>query len=161
MSLWTYVKGKFTIRFATEYGVKEDDEAPSYLMKDPLDICEVMKNAPRITGSEHGYVYSLNITTQAPCKSIEDDYIYYEAKIKIKGNLRDREFEETDQEVRNFIKYLKEETGYETKFVKGKIKVSNRPFDNFDWSDDEGYKRQIYDLGEKTEKDNKYILQHW
>ena len=153
MSLWTYVKGKFTIRFATDYFVK-DDEVDAGFMQEPLDIYKVMMNAPRITGSESDCIFSVDITNQAPYYNNEDDFIYYEAKIKIKGRLRDGEFEKTDQEVRNFIKYLKEETGYETKFVKGKIKVSNRPFDNFDWSDDEGYKRQIYDLGEKTEKDN-------
>lgn len=153
MSLWTYVKGKFTIRFAIDYFVK-DDEVDAGFMQEPLDIYKVMMKAPRITGSEEDCIFSVDITDQAPYYSIEDDSLYYEAKIKIKGRLRDRKFEETDQEVRNFIKYLKEETGYETKFVKGKIKVSNRPFDNFDWSYDEGYKRQIYDLGEKTEKDN-------
>ena len=155
MSQWTYVEGKFTIRFATDYCFVKDDEEDAGFMQEPLDIYKVMLNAPRITGSESDCIFSVDITDQAPyCYSNEDDFIYYEAKIKIKGRLRDREFETTDQEVRNFIKYLKEETGYETKFVKGKIKVSNRPFDNFDWSDDEGYKRQIYDLGEKTEKDN-------
>ena len=116
-------------------------------MKEPHDIYKVMMKAPRITGSEEDCIFSVDITYQAPSYSNEDDFIHYEAKIKIKGRLRDRKFEETDQEVRNFIKYLKEETGYETKFVKGKIKVSNRPFDNFDWSDEEDYKRQIYDLG--------------
>ena len=155
MSQWTYVEGEFTIRFATDYCFDKDDEVDAGFMQEPLDIYKVMMNAPRITGGESDCIFSVDITDQAPyCYSNEDDFIYYEAKIKIKGRLRDREFETTDQEVRNFIKYLKEETGYETKFVKGKIKVSNRPFDNFDWSDDEGYKRQIYDLGEKTEKDN-------
>lgn len=154
MSQWTYVKGKFTVRFTTEYGVKEDDEAPSYLMKDPLDIYEVMKNAPRITGGEYDCVYSLDITTQAPRESIEDDYIYYETKIEIKGNLRDREFEETDQEVQNLIKYLKEETDYETRIVKGEIEVSNRPFNDVCWGDDEDYKNQIYKFKEKDLKDN-------
>ena len=147
MSQWTYVKGKFTIRFATDY-------RSAGFMQEPLDIYKVMMKAPRITGSESDCIFSVDITDQAPYYSIEDDSLYYEAKIKIKGRLRDRKFEETDQEVKNFIKYLKEETGYGTKFVKGKIKVSNRPFDNFDWSYDEGYERQIYDLGEKTEKDN-------
>ena len=156
MSLWTYVKGKFTIRFATDYFVK-DDEVDAGFMQEPLDIYKVMTNAPRITGSESDCIFSVDITNQAPYYSNEDDFIYYEAKIKIKGRLRDGEFEKTDQEVRNFIKYLKEETGYETKFVKGKIKVSNRPFDNFDWSDDEDYKYQIYDLGEKTEDDGSII----
>lgn len=149
MSLWTYVKGKFTIKFATDYFVK-DDEVDAGFMQEPLDIYKVMMNAPRITGSESDCIFSVDITNQAPYYSNEDDFIYYEAKIKIKGRLRDGEFEKTDQEVRNFIKYLKEETGYETKFVKGKIKVSNRPFDNFDWSDDEDYKYQIYDLGENS-----------
>lgn len=153
MSLWTYVKGKFTIRFAIDYFVK-DDEVDAGSMQEPLDIYKVMMKAPRITGSESDCIFSVDITDQAPFYSIEDDSLYYEAKIKIKGHLRDRYFEDTDQEVRNFIKYLKEETGYETKFVKGKIKVSNRPLDNFDWSDNEDYKYQIYDLGEKTEKDN-------
>lgn len=153
MSEWNYVKGKFTIRFATDYFVK-DEYVGAGFMKEPHDIYKVMLKAPRITGSESDCIFSVDITNQAPFYSNEDDFIYYEAKIKIKGHLRDREFEETDQEVKNFIKYLKKETGYETKFVKGKIKVSNRPFDNFDWSYDEGYKRQIYDLGEKTEKDN-------
>ena len=147
MSEWNYVKGKFTIRFATDY-------RGAGFMKEPHDIYKVMMKAPRITGSESDCIFSVDITDQAPYYSNEDDSLYYEAKIKIKGRLRDRKFETTDQEVRNFIKYLKEETGYGTKFVKGKIKVSNRPFDNFDWSYDEGYKRQIYDLGEKTEKDN-------
>lgn len=153
MSLWTYVKGKFTIRFAIDYFDKDNDVVADF-MKEPHDIYKVMMKAPRITGSESDCIFSVDITDQAPYYSNEDDSLYYEAKIKIKGRLRDRKFEETDQEVRNFIKYLKEETGYGTKFVKGKIKVSNRPFDNFDWSYDEGYKRQIYDLGEKTEKDN-------
>lgn len=156
MSLWTYVKGKFTIRFATDYFVK-DDEVDAGFMQEPLDIYKVMMNAPRITGSESDCIFSVDITNQAPYYSNEENFIYYEAKIQLKGRLRDGEFEKTDQEVRNFIKYLKEETGYETKFVKGKIKVSNRPFDNFDWSDDVGYKRQIYDLGEKTEKDRSII----
>ena len=154
MSQWTYVKGKFTIRFATDYRFDKDDDVDAGFMKEPHDIYKVMMKAPRITGSESDCIFSVDITDQAPYYSNEDDSLYYEAKIKIKGRLRDRKFEETDQEVRNFIKYFKEETGYETKFVKGKIKVSNRPFDNFDWSDDERYKRQIYDLGEKTEKDN-------
>lgn len=152
MSQWTHVKGKFTIRFATDYYFDKDDEVNSSFMKEPLDIYKVMLKAPRITGSEEDCIFSVDITDQTSYS--EDGDIYYEAKIKIKGHLRDREFEETDQEIRNFIKYLKEETGYETKFVKGKIKVSNRPFDNFDWSDDEDYKYQIYNLGEKTEKDN-------
>ena len=143
MSLWTYVKGKFTIRFATDY-------RGAGVMKEPHDIYKVMMKAPRITGSESDCIFSVDITNQAPFYSIEDDSLYYEAKIKIKGRMRDGEFEKTDQEVRNFIKYLKEETGYETKIVKGKIKVSNRPFDNFDWSDDEDYRRQIYDLGENS-----------
>ena len=146
MSQWTYVKGKFTIRFATDYRFDKDDNVDAGFMKEPLDIYKVMLKAPRITGSEEDCIFSVDITNQAPYYSNEDDFIYYEAKIKIKGRLRDGEFEKTDQEVRNFIKYLKEETGYETKFVKGKIKVSNRPFDNFDWSDEEDYKRQIYDL---------------
>ena len=146
MSLWTYVKGKFTIRFATDYCFDKDDDVGAGFMKEPLDIYKVLLKAPRITGSEEDCIFSVDITNQAPYYSNEDNSLYYEAKIKIKGRLRDREFEETDQEVRNFIKYLKEETGYETKFVKGKIKVSNRPFDNFDWSDEEDYKRQIYDL---------------
>ena len=154
MSQWTYVKGKFTIRFATDYCFDKDDDVDAGFMKEPHDIYKVMLKAPRITGSEEDCIFSVDITDQAPYYSNEDNSLYYEAKIKIKGRLRDGKFEETDQEVRNFIKYLKEETGYETKFVKGKIKVSNRPFDNFDWSYDEGYKRQIYDLGEKTEKDN-------
>ena len=154
MSLWTYVKGKFTIRFATDYCFDEDDDVGAGFMEEPHDIYKVLLKAPRITGSEEDCIFSVDITDQAPYYSNEDNSLYYEAKIKIKGRLRDRKFEETDQEVRNFIKYLKEETGYETKFVKGKIKVSNRPFDNFDWSYDEGYKRQIYNLGEKTEKDN-------
>ena len=154
MSQWTYVKGKFTIRFATDYCFDKDDDVDAGFMKEPLDIYKVLLKAPRITGSEEDCIFSVDITDQAPYYSNEDNSLYYEAKIKIKGRLRDRKFEETDQEVRNFIKYLKKETGYETKFVKGKIKVSNRPFDNFDWSYDEGYKRQIYDLGEKTEKDN-------
>lgn len=152
MSQWTHVKGKFTIRFATDYCFDKDDEVNSGFMKEPLDIYKVMLKAPRITGSEEDCIFSVDITDQTSYS--EDGDIYYEAKIKIKGHLRDREFETTDQEVRNFIKYLKEETGYETKFVKGKIKVSNRPFDNFDWSDDEDYEYQFYDLGEKTEKDN-------
>lgn len=152
MSAWTHVKGKFTIRFATDYCFDEDDDVGGGFMKEPLDIYKVLLKAPRITGSEEDCIFSVDITDQTSYS--EDDDIYYEAKIKIKGHLRDREFEETDQEVRNFIKYLKEETGYETKFVKGKIKVSNRPFDNFDWSDDEDYEFQIYKLGEKTEKDN-------
>ena len=152
MSQWTHVKGKFTIRFATDYCFDKDDEVNSSFMKEPLDIYKVMMKAPRITGGESDCIFSVDITDQTSYS--EDGDIYYEAKIKIKGHLRDRKFEETDQEVRNFIKYLKEETGYETKFVKGKIKVSNRPFDNFDWSDDEDYKYQFYDLGEKTEKDN-------
>ena len=154
MSQWTYVKGKFTIRFATDYCFDKDDDVGAGFMKEPHDIYKVMMKAPRIAGGESDCIFSVDITDQAPYYSNEDDSLYYEAKIKIKGRLRDRKFEETDQEVRNFIKYLKEETGYGTKFVKGKIKVSNRPFDNFDWSYDEGYKRQIYDLGEKTEKDN-------
>ena len=154
MSQWTYVKGKFTIRFATDYCFDKDDGVGAGFMKEPHDIYKVLLKAPRITGGESDCIFSVDITDQAPYYSNEDDSLYYEAKIKIKGRLRDRKFEETDQEVRNFIKYLKEETGYGTKFVKGKIKVSNRPFDNFDWSYDEGYKRQIYDLGEKTEKDN-------
>ena len=154
MSQWTYVKGKFTIRFATDYCFDEDDDVGAGFMEEPHDIYKVLLKAPRITGSEEDCIFSVDITDQAPYYSDEDNSLYYEAKIKIKGRLRDRKFEETDQEVRNFIKYLKEETGYETKFVKGKIKVSNRPFDNFDWSDDKRYKRQIYDLGEKTEKDN-------
>ena len=154
MSQWTYVKGKFTIRFATDYCFDKDDDVDAGFMKEPHDIYKVMMKAPRITGGESDCIFSVDITNQAPYYSNEDNSLYYEAKIKIKGRLRDGKFEETDQEVRNFIKYLKEETGYETKFVKGKIKVSNRPFDNFDWSYDEGYKRQIYDLGEKTEKDN-------
>lgn len=153
MSQWTYVKGKFTIRFATDYYCfDKDDDVGAGFMKEPLDIYKVMLKAPRITGSEEDCIFSVDITDQTSYS--EDGDIYYEAKIKIKGHLRDREFETTDQEVRNFIKYLKKETGYETKFVKGKIKVSNRPFDNFDWSDDEDYKYQFYDLGEKTEKDN-------
>lgn len=152
MSQWTYVKGKFIIRFATDYCFDEDDDVGAGFMKEPLDIYKVLLKAPRITGSEEDCIFSVDITDQTSYS--EDGDIYYEAKIKIKGHLRDREFEETDQEVRNFIKYLREETGYETKFVKGKIKVSNRPFDNFDWSDDEDYKYQFYDLGEKTEKDN-------
>ena len=154
MSQCTYVKGKFTIRFATDYSFDKDNDVGTGFMKEPHDIYKVMMKAPRITGSESDCIFSVDITDQAPYYSNEDNSLYYEAKIKIKGRLRDGKFEETDQEVRNFIKYLKEETGYETKFVKGKIKVSNRPFDNFDWSYDEGYKRQIYDLGEKTEKDN-------
>ena len=154
MSQWTYVKGKFTIRFATDYCFDKDDDVGAGFMEEPHDIYKVLLKAPRITGSEEDCIFSVDITDQAPYYSNEDNSLYYEAKIKIKGRLRDRKFEETDQEVRNFIKYLKEETGYETKFVKGKIKVSNRPFDNFDWSYDEGYKRQIYDLGEKTKKDN-------
>lgn len=153
MSQWTHVKGKFTIRFATDYYCfDKDDDVGAGFMKEPLDIYKVMLKAPRITGSEEDCIFSVDITDQTSYS--EDGDIYYEAKIKIKGHLRDREFETTDQEVRNFIKYLKKETGYETKFVKGKIKVSNRPFDNFDWSDDEDYKYQFYDLGEKTEKDN-------
>ena len=152
MSQWTHVKGKFTIRFATDYCFDKDDDVGGGFMQEPLDIYKVMLKAPRITGSEEDCIFSVDITDQTSYS--EDGDIYYEAKIKIKGHLRDREFEETDQEVRNFIKYLKEETGYETKFVKGKIKVSNRPFDNFDWSDDEDYEFQIYKLGEKTEKDN-------
>ena len=154
MSEWTHVKGKFTIRFATDYCFDEDDDVGAGFMKEPLDIYKVMLKAPRITGSEEDCIFSVDIRDQAPYYSNEDDSLYYEAQIKIKGHLRDRYFEDTDQEVRNFIKYLKEETGYETKFVKGKIKVSNRPLDNFDWSDNEDYKYQIYDLGEKTEKDN-------
>ena len=154
MSQWTYVEGEFTIRFATDYCFDEDDDVGAGFMKEPHDIYKVMLKAPRITGSESDCIFSVDITDQAPYYSNEDDSLYYEAKIKIKGHLRDRYFEDTDQEVRNFIKYLKEETGYETKFVKGKIKVSNRPLDNFDWSDNEDYKYQIYDLGEKTEKDN-------
>lgn len=146
MSLWTYVKGKFTIRFATDYRFDKDDDVGAGFMKEPHDIYKVMMKAPRITGSESDCIFSVDITDQAPYSN-EDDSLYYEAKIKIKGRLCDRKFEETDQEVRNFIKYLKKETGYETKFVKGKIKVSNSLFDNFDWSDEEGYKRQIYDLG--------------
>ena len=152
MSQWTYVKGKFTIRFATDYCFDKDDDVDAGFMKEPLDIYKVMLKAPRITGSEEDCIFSVDITDQTSYS--EDGDIYYEAKIKIKGHLRDRYFEDTDQEVRNFIKYLKEETGYETKIVKGKIKVSNRPLDNFDWSDNEDYKYQIYDLGEKTEKDN-------
>ena len=147
MSQWTYVKGKFTIRFATDYCFDKDDEVDAGFMQEPLDIYKVMLKAPRITGSEEDCIFSVDITDQAPYYSNEDNSLYYEAKIKIKGRLRDGKFEETDQEVRNFIKYLREETGYETKFVKGKIKVSNRPFDNFDWSDDEDYRFQIYDLG--------------
>ena len=154
MSEWNYVKGKFIIRFATDYYFDKDNDVGAGFMKEPHDIYKVLLKAPRITGSEEDCIFSVDITDQAPYYSNEDNSLYYEAKIKIKGRLRDRKFEETDQEVRNSIKYLKEETGYETKFVKGKIKVSNRPFDNFDWSYDEGYKRQIYDLGEKTEKDN-------
>jgi hypothetical protein len=154
MSQWTYVRGNFIIRFATEY-FDEDEEVDAGFMKEPHDIYEVMIKAPRITGGEHDCIYSVDITDQAPYKSIdEDDFIYYEAKITIRGHLRDREFEETDQEVRDFIKYLKEETGYETKFVEGKIEVSNRPFINLCWGDDEDYKIQSYDLGEKNEKDN-------
>lgn len=154
MSQWTYVKGKFTIRFATEY-FDEDDEVDAGFMKEPHDIYKVMINAPRITGGEYDCIYSVDITDQAPYKSIdEDEYIYYEAKISIKGHLRDREFNETDKEVRDFIEYLREKTGYDTKFVEGKIEVSNRPFINLCWGDDEDYKIQSYDLGEKTEKDN-------
>lgn len=154
MSQWTYVEGKFTIRFKTGYCFDKDDECENQFMNEPHEIYEVMLKAPRITGSESDCIFSVDITDQAPYDS-EDSYdLYYEAKIKIKGHLRDRVFEETDQDVRNFIEYLREKTGYETKFVKGKIKVSNYPFSNFDWSDEEDYKYQIYDLGEKTEKDN-------
>lgn len=158
MSQWTYVKGNFTIRFATEY-FDEDEEVDAGFMREPHDIYKVMIEAPRITGGEYDCVYSTDITTQSPSISIdEDNFIYYEAKISIKGHLRDREFDETDQEVRDFIEYLREKTGYDTKFVEGKIEVSNRPFDNIDWSDDEDYKFQIYKLGEKTEKDNQSIV---
>ena len=151
MSQWTYVKGNFVIRFVTEYGFDKDDEVDAGFMKEPHDIYEVMMKAPRITGSEYDCIYSVDITDQAPYKSNdEEDYIYYEAKISIKGHLRDMEFDETDQEVRNFIEYLREKTGYETKFVEGKIEVSNRPFNSVDWDDDEDYKIQSYDLGEKT-----------
>lgn len=154
MSNWTYVKGKFTIRFATEY-FDEDDDVCAGFMKEPHDIYEVIRKAPRITGGEYDCICSVDITTQAPYNSIdEDDFIYYEAKISIKGHLRDREFEETDQEVRDFIKYLKEETGYETKIIEGKIEVSNRPFDDLYWGDDEDYKNQIYKFKEKDLKDN-------
>lgn len=52
MSNWTYVKGKFTIRFATDYYFDKDDEVNSGFMKEPLDIYKVMLKAPRITGSE-------------------------------------------------------------------------------------------------------------
>ena len=108
MSQWTYVEGKFTIRFATDYCFVKDDEKDAGFMQEPLDIYKVMMKAPRITGSESDCIFSVDITDQAPyCYSNEDDFIYYEAKIKIKGRLRDREFETTDQEVRNFIKYLK------------------------------------------------------
>ena len=116
MSLWTYVEGEFTIRFATDYCFVKDDEKDAGFMQEPLDIYKVMMNAPRITGSESDCIFSVDITNQAPYYSNEDNFIYYEAKIK--------------------------------------IKVSNRPLDNFDWSDDEDYQYQIYDLGEKTEKDN-------
>lgn len=153
MSQWTYVKGKFTIRFETDYCFDKDDEVNAGFMQEPHDIYKVLMNAPRITGSESDCIYSVDITDQAPYSN-EDDFIYYEAKIKIEGHLRDREFEETDQEVRNFIEYLREKTGYETKFVKGKIEVSNRPFDGLCSCDDEWYRFQIYDLEEKTEKDN-------
>ena len=154
MSNWTYVKGKFTIRFKTDYCFDKDDEVDVGFMQEPHDIYKVMLKAPRITGGESDCIYSVDITDQAPYSN-EDDFIYYEAKIKIKGHLRDREFEETDQEVRNFIEYLREKTGYETKFVKGKIKVGNYPLASFICKDgEEGYKFQIYKLGEESEKDN-------
>lgn len=154
MSQWTYIRGNFTIRFATEY-FDEDEEVDAGFMKEPHDIYKVMMKAPRITGSESDCIYSIDITTQSPYISNgEDDFIYYEAKISIKGHLRDREFDETDQEVRDFIKYLKEETGYETKIIEGKIEVSNRPFINLCWGDDEDYKNQIYKFKEKDLKDN-------
>ena len=154
MSAWTYVRGNFTIRFATEYSFDKDDEVDAGFMKEPHDIYAVMMKAPRITGGESDCIYSVDITYQSPSVSIdEDDFIYYEAKISIKGHLRDMEFDETDQEVRDFIEYLREKTGYDTKFVEGKIEVSNRPFGVL-WVDDEDYQIQIYDLGEKTEKDN-------
>ena len=93
MSQWTHVKGKFTIRFATDYCFDKDDEVNSSFMKEPLDIYKVMMKAPRITGSESDCIFSVDITDQAPYYSNEDDFIYYEAKIKIKGRLRDGEFE--------------------------------------------------------------------
>lgn len=149
MSQWTYVKGTFIIRFATEYCFDEGDEVDAGFMKEPHDIYAVMMKAPRITGGESDCIYSVDITYQSPSVSIdEDDFIYYEARISIKGHLRDREFDETDQEVRDFIEYFREKTGYDTKFVEGKIEVSNRPFGVL-WDDDEDYQIQIYDLGEK------------
>ena len=75
MSQWTHVKGKFTIRFATDYYFDKDDEVNSGFMKEPLDIYKVMLKAPRITGSEEDCIFSVDITDQTSYS--EDGDIYY------------------------------------------------------------------------------------
>ena len=108
MSHWTHVKGKFNLMVKCRFG----ESSPIY---------KIIADAPKITGSEFPAIYNIHPSNQYPTKT-EDGYCH-EAEITVEGSLRDRELNETCNEIENFIRYL--DTGCNEKTsASGSIEVS-------------------------------------
>lgn len=113
MSRWTYVKGSFDLDVDCKYGQASQ-------------IYKIIADAPKITSSEFPAIFTIENTHQYPV--ISSNGFYHEALITVAGALRDRELEETCNEVEKFINYLNSGCGERTA-AHGYIKVSDSAFD--------------------------------
>lgn len=102
MSNWTHITGTLYIET-----YKERKNIKKYAEK-------ILKNAPKITGSESDtdiFVNSLSGYNVSSWKKDKNgDFLKYQTRvcITLAGDLRDREINQTEEEFNEFIKFIKD-----------------------------------------------------
>lgn len=133
MSIWTQIVSSIDVEtYITDTKIKEKIE-------------KLLENAPKITGSEGNADIFVNILSghnfwtncdcshceyyhERECTKEDNNYECKEAEyqtralISIVGSLRDKEKEKTQQEYRDFIRFLKKDCGF---FIRNKtVKIN-------------------------------------
>lgn len=97
MSIWTHIQSVIIAKTS-------DSDTPL------KDIKDIMRHAPKITGSEENAFVFVNHIPRSTASDIDENGEFHDYKsdfcITIIGDLRDRCFEETAKEYSRFIRFI-------------------------------------------------------